>query len=463
MGGCGTKVMVALRSLRVACAIAAFGLLSTGPAVAQSKKAAPAFVAVRDAFERIRTDYVDEVDDASLFRSAVLGMSEIPNLKPRLMDSERVRRALTLGSGSRNPSVIIRALEGVFDEIRSARVQWLRDQTLVDAAIEAMVRDLDPHSEYMNPQQWRAHQVSQRTGSIGLNLTMTKGMVRVANPIPHGPAEQAGLVAGDMIVAVDDGPLVGLTLDQVSALLRGPVDSTVMLTVKSSDQPRDVKDVKLVRIRLLQESVRFRRYGKDGYIQILHFNEQTTADLKSAVESLQTDPDGVSGYVIDLRDNAGGLLEAAIGTTEMLLGRGLIATTRGRDRRETGRYEAKSEDLTNGVPIVVLINNKTAAGAEVLAAALQESRRATVIGTQSVGRGAVQTVIGLREDRGAIRLTTSRLYTPSGRPLEAHGVSPDIIVEQLDKAAASAIGAAGDRQLQSALTALKGGARRWRR
>jgi carboxyl-terminal processing protease len=163
-----------------------------------------------------------------------------------------------------------------------------------------------------------------------------------------------------------------------------------------------------------------------------------------------------------LRDNAGGSLEAVIGSTEMLLGRGPIATTRGRDRREARRYEAKSEDLTNGAPIVVLINDKTAAGAEVLAAALQESRRATVIGTQSVGRGAVQTVIGLREDRGAIRLTTSRLYTPSGRPIEAHGVSPEITVDQLDKAAASAIGAADDRQLQSALTALKDGARRWR-
>lgn len=453
--------MFALRFLSLVFAMAASGILSTYLVVAEPTGPAQVFAAVRDAFERIRADYVDEVDDAELFRSAVLGMTQVPNVDPRLMDSERMRRALTLGSGSRNPNVIIRALEGVFDEIRSAHTDRLEDQALVDAAIEAMVTDLDPHSDYMNPQKWRASQVSQGTGSVGLNVTMVAGSVRVVSPLLNGPGERAGLVAGDVIVAVDGAPLADLTLEQAAALLRGPINSAVILTVESSGQRRDVK---IMRARVLQESVRFRRYGEVAYIQILRFNEQTAANLRSAVESLQTGPDRVAGYVVDLRGNAGGLLEGAVAATEMLLGRGLIATARGRDNRETSRFEAQSEDLTKGAPIALLINDGTAAGAEVLAAALQAGRRATVIGTQSLGRGTVQTVISLHDDRGAIRLTTSRLHTPSGRPLEATGVTPDVVVkESAGKPAGPATGAANatdDLPLQAALTVVREGGRR---
>lgn len=425
----------------------ALGVLAQPLAVAETMDASQAFGRAGEAFERIRTDYVDEVDDSALFKSAVLGMVRSPNLDARVLDSERIRRALKLGSRSRNAGVIVRALQGVYDEIRATR--RVPYQALVDAAIEGMISGLDHHSLYLNPQQWLANQASQETGGIGLNVAVRDGGVQVVSPILNGPADRAGIVAGDVITAIDGVSVAGRRLEQVVASFRGPLDSAVVLTLV-----RDGKslDVKLVRARVLQDSIHFRRHDDIGYIQIVRFNLQTADALKSAIAKLQSGPDRLAGYVVDLRDNAGGLLEQAVAATEMLLGSGLIATTRGRNERAAQRFEARSTDLTNGLPLVLLVNQQTAAGAEIMAAALQEQRRASVVGMRSFGAGTIQTVIPLGEHGGALRLTTSRVHTASGRPLEGHGVTPDVVIEQRTRTASAYTD--DDEQLRAALKVL---------
>jgi carboxyl-terminal processing protease len=443
--------MFASRFLISALAIGAFMSLAQSTAAAQTADGARAFSAIKAVFGHIRDEYVDEIEDTAVFRSAVLGMAQAKNVDARMLDSERIRTAMKLGSRSRNPDVVIRALEGIFDEFRATR--RVDGQALVDATIEGVVKALDSHSAYMNPEQWRANIAAQRTGSIGLNVTMSDGGIRVVNPIMNGPAELAGIVAGDVIVAIDEAKVAGHSLEQVVALFRGPLNSEVVLTITRGDPSTRVRVMraKIIRARVAEESIRFRRHDDVGYIQIIRFNLPTIARLKSAVTALQAGPP-LAGYVIDLRDNLGGPLDDAVATTEALIGRGLIATTRGRNDRSNQRFEARSRDLTNGLPMVVLVNEKTAAGAEIMAAALQQHRHATVVGTRSYGAGTIQTVISLGEGSGALRLTTSRIYTASGRPLEGNGVAPNNVVEQRPGAASDA---SDDLQLQAALKVLR--------
>ena len=448
-------MMFASRPFILTFAAGTLAVLVEALAVAQTGDAVRAFSPVREAFERIRTDYVDEVDDAAVFRFAILGMTQAPNVDSRMLDSERIRRAMTLGSSSRNSNVIIRALEGAFDEIRATR--RVQEQALVDSAIEGMGGGVDPHSEYINPTKWRANVASLQTGSIGLNVTLTAGSIRVVSPIPNGPAERAGIVAGDVITAVDEVPVAGWRLEQVVALFRGPLNSELVLTIV-----RVIKsvDVKIVRARVAQESVRFHRHEEIGYIQIVRFNEQTAAALKSALAQLQASPEALGGYVVDLRDNMGGLLEQAVAATELFVGRGPIASTRGRAAHATQRFEAHAGDLTQGALMAVLIDESTAAGAEIMAAALQERGRATIVGMPSAGAGTVQTIIPLGDNRGALRLTTSRVHTASGRALEGSGVTPDLVVVQAAVAASAPLAPVDDRQLQAALKHLKASAPR---
>jgi carboxyl-terminal processing protease len=322
----------------------------------------------------------------------------------------------------------------IFERVRAHYVEKPDDTKLVEGAVNGMLNGLDPHSSYMDPKSFRDMQVQTRGefGGLGIEVTMEDGLVKVVTPIDDTPAAKAGIRAGDVITHLDDEAVQGLTLNQAVEKMRGPVNTKIKLKIlrKGVDKPLDIAiNRETIRVR----SVRGRTEGDDvGYVRITQFTEQTSDGLKKAINDIsnQLGADKVKGYVIDLRNNPGGLLDQAISVSDTFLERGEIVSTRGRDPEETQRFNARPGDLTKGKPVIVLINGGSASASEIVAGALQDHRRATLIGTRSFGKGSVQTIIPLGSGNGALRLTTARYFTPSGRSIQAKGISPDIEVLQ---------------------------------
>ncbi len=322
----------------------------------------------------------------------------------------------------------------VFEKIRSDYVERPDEQKLVEAAINGMLTSLDPHSSYMDSKSYRDMQVQTRGefGGLGIEVTQEEGLVKVVTPIDDTPASRAGIMAGDLISAIDDEVVQGLTLNQAVDKMRGPVNTSVKLTVLRGAQ-KEPRDIKLTRAVIQIRSVRSRQEGDDiGYIRITQFSEQTFDGVKQALQKFQQEMPGdkLKGYVLDLRNNPGGLLDQSVSVSNAFLDKGEIVSTRGRNADETQRYNARAGDISKGKPVIVLINGGSASASEIVAGALQDHKRATILGTRSFGKGSVQTIIPLGQNNGALRLTTARYYTPSGRSIQAKGIDPDIQILQ---------------------------------
>ncbi|MGE5259703.1 MAG: S41 family peptidase [Actinomycetota bacterium] len=338
-------------------------------------------------------------------------------------------------SASASNSEIYRQLDlfgEVLERVRSDYVEKPDDSKLIEAAINGMLTALDPHSAYLNPKHFRDMQVQTRGefGGLGIEVTMENGVVKVVSPIEDTPAAKAGIMSGDLITALDKEQIQGLTLQEAVEKMRGPVNSPITLTIvrKGVDDPFDVK---VTRDVIHINPVKYDAEGDDvGYIRITTFNEQTTANLQKAIDDLkkQLGPK-LKGYIIDLRNNPGGLLDQAISVSDDFLDQGAIVLTRGRNLEETQRSNARPGDLTDGKQLIVLINGGSASASEIVAGALQDHHRATILGTRSFGKGSVQTIIPLGSN-GALRLTTARYYTPSGRSIQAKGIEPEVVVEE---------------------------------
>ena len=322
----------------------------------------------------------------------------------------------------------------VFERVRADYVEKPDDSKLIESAINGMLAGLDPHSSYMDPKSFRDMQVQTRGefGGLGIEVTMEDGLIKVVAPIDETPAAKAGVMANDIITQLDGEQVQGLTLNQAVEKMRGPVNTKIKLTImrKGQDKPIEVSITRdIIRVR----SVRSQVEGDDvGYIRLTQFNEQTTDGLKKAITDItaKVSNDKLKGYILDLRNNPGGLLDQAISVSDAFLQKGEIVSTRGRNPEETQRFNARPGDLTNGKPVIVLINGGSASASEIVAGALQDHKRVTVIGTRSFGKGSVQTIIPLGSGNGALRLTTARYFTPSGRSIQAKGIVPDIEVMQ---------------------------------
>ena len=318
----------------------------------------------------------------------------------------------------------------VFERIRSDYVEKPDDGKLVEAAINGMLTSLDPHSSYMDAKSFRDMQVNTKGefGGLGIEVTMEDGLIKVISPIADTPASRAGILSGDIITQIDGDAVQGLTLNQAVDKMRGAVKTSVKLTIVRKDR-KDPLELKLTREIIQVKSVKFHQEDDVGYVQITQFNEQTTENLRNALDSLKKDvgDDKLKGYVLDLRNDPGGLLDQAIGVCDTFLDKGEIVSTRGRNPEDTKRWDARHSDVTKGKRLVVLINGGSASASEIVAGALQDHKRATLLGTRSFGKGSVQTIIPVGND-AAIRLTTARYYTPSGRSIQAKGIEPDIKV-----------------------------------
>ncbi|MGH8732616.1 MAG: S41 family peptidase, partial [Burkholderiales bacterium] len=307
------------------------------------------------------------------------------------------------------------------------------DRKLVESAINGMLSGLDPHSSYMDAKSFRDMQVQTRGefGGLGIEVTMEEGLIKVVAPIDDTPAHKAGVMANDIITHLDNEPVQGLTLNQAVEKMRGPVNTKIQLRIsrKGIEKPVEVSITRdVIRVR----SVRSNMEGDDvAYIRVSQFNEQTTDGVRRAISDLVNQSgDKLKGIVLDLRNNPGGLLDQAISVADAFLEKGEIVSTRGRNNDETQRFNARAGDLTKNKPIIILINGGSASASEIVAGALQDHKRATIIGTRSFGKGSVQTIIPLGQGNGALRLTTARYFTPSGRSIQAKGISPDIEVLQ---------------------------------
>ena len=321
----------------------------------------------------------------------------------------------------------------IFDRIRSEYVEEVDAKELIEAAINGMLTSLDPHSSYLPPVD--AEKMREQTrgefGGLGIEVTQEEGFVKVVSPIDGTPADEAGMEAGDFITHVDGESVLGLTLNEAVERMRGPVGSEIIITVvrEGEDEPFDVT---IIRDFIKLTAARVRTEGKSVVIRITTFNDNTFDNIRDGLDNELESAGGlenINGVVIDLRNNPGGLLSQAIRVSDAFLEKGEIVSTRGRDPEEGDRYNATPGDLLNGKPIVVLINGGSASASEIVAAALKDHRRGIVVGTNSFGKGSVQTVMPLRE-QSAMRLTTARYYSPSGRSIQNLGVTPDIIVEQ---------------------------------
>jgi carboxyl-terminal processing protease len=322
----------------------------------------------------------------------------------------------------------------VFERVRADYVEKPDDSQLVESAINGMLAGLDPHSSYMDPKSFRDMQVQTRGefGGLGIEVTMEDGLVKVVAPIDDTPAAKAGVMANDIITKLDDDQVQGLTLNQAVDKMRGPVNTKIKLTIMRKGSDKTI-EVSIMRDVIRVKSVRSHPEGEDvGYIRITQFNEQTTDGLKQAINDLNNSlgADKIKGYIVDLRNNPGGLLDQAISVSDTFLDKGEIVSTRGRNPEETQRFNARPGDMTKGKPVIVLINGGSASASEIVAGALQDHKRATLVGTRSFGKGSVQTIIPLGAGNGALRLTTARYFTPSGRSIQAKGIVPDIEVMQ---------------------------------
>src|ERR1700720_1277323 len=323
----------------------------------------------------------------------------------------------------------------VFERVRTDYVEKPDDTKLIEGAINGMVAALDPHSRYMNDKAWRDMQETTHGefGGLGIEVTMENGLVKVVSPMDDTPAAKAGIMSGDLITRIDDDAVQGLTLEQAVNKMKGPVATKTRLKIirSGAELPNEISLVReIIRVR----PVRYQTEGGDiGYIRISSFNEQTTDGLRKAIGDIskQIPPEKLAGYVVDLRNNPGGLLDQAVSVSSTFMARGEVVSTRGRTPEETQRFTARGGDLTKGKPLVVLINGGSASASEIVAGALHDHKRATLIGTRSFGKGSVQTIIPLGAGNGALALTTARYFTPSGHSIQALGIKPDIEVLQV--------------------------------
>ena len=318
----------------------------------------------------------------------------------------------------------------VLERIRRDYVEPVEEKQLIENAINGMLSALDPHSSYMNPKSYKDMQVQTKGefGGLGIEVTMDNGVIKVVSPIDDTPASKAGILPGDLIFALDGEPVQGLTLQEAVEKMRGKVGTPIKVSIRRGT--KDPFDVSLTRETIKVKPVKFRLEGGDiGYIRVTSFTEQTTPGVLDAVEKLKKEAGNkLKGYVIDLRNNPGGLLDQAIAMSDAFLDKGEIVSVKARKNDEVQRWNAKPGDVANGLPIVVLMNGGSASASEIVAGALQDHRRAIVLGTRSFGKGSVQTIMQVTGG-GAIRLTTALYFTPSGRSIQKEGIKPDIEVE----------------------------------
>ena len=321
----------------------------------------------------------------------------------------------------------------VFDRVRSSYVEEVTDQELIEKAIDGMLSGLDPHSGFMNEEVFQEMQMDTegKFGGLGIEITMEEGFVKVIAPIEDTPAYEAGVLAGDYIIQIDETPVFGLTLNEAVELMRGKKGEPIVITIsRANTEPFEIEIIRdYIKIRSVKSEV----LNNIGYLRITSFNEQTESGLLNAIKKIEQE-NKIKGYVLDVRSDPGGLLTQAVKVTDIFLERGEIVSTRGRDKKDIRRYRAKKSDRTNGKPLVVIIDGGSASASEIVAGALQDHKRAIIIGTQSFGKGSVQTIIPFQvsnsDNLTGIRLTTARYYTPSGESIQGKGIVPDIIIEQ---------------------------------
>jgi len=319
----------------------------------------------------------------------------------------------------------------VFEKVRADYVEPVKDQTLIENSLDGMLSGLDPHSSYMNPKQWADMQITTKGefGGLGLEVTSDSGLIKVISPIDDTPAARAGMKSGDLILDLDHKSVEGLSLNDAVDKMRGPRGTTITLTIKREHIDKPI-DVQMTREEIHIQVVKSADYGDVGYIRLSSFNEESDPKLREAIDKIKTQEHGnLRGLILDLRNNPGGLLDQAVDICSDFISDGEIVSTRARHDDESQRWDAKGTDLIDGLPLVVLINGGSASASEIVAGALQDHRRAIILGTRSFGKGSVQTVIPLGND-GAMRLTTARYYTPSGRSIQGLGIAPDVEVAE---------------------------------
>ena len=324
----------------------------------------------------------------------------------------------------------------IFDRVRSQYVDNVTDEELIEKAIDGMLTGLDPHSGYMDEEVWEEMQMDTqgKFGGLGIEITMEEGFVKVISPIEDTPAFKAGVLAGDFIIQIDDAPVIGLTLSEAVDLMRGEKGDPITITI--SREGIEPFEVNIIRDIIKIQSVKYEIFDNVGYLRITSFTEQTESGLIKYIKKIKEELDNKQiGFVLDLRSNPGGLLKQSVKVSDIFLEQGEIVSTRGRNKEDILRYRAKKGDRINGQPLIVLINGGSASASEIVAGALQDHKRAIIVGTKSFGKGSVQTIIpfkksGNNKSTTGIRLTTARYYTPSGESIQGKGIMPDIIIEQ---------------------------------
>ncbi|MGB3501830.1 MAG: S41 family peptidase [Mesorhizobium sp.] len=357
-----------------------------------------------------------------LFAGALMGASAMslvygaPGSSANAADSNTYRQLAIFGD--------------IFERVRAQYVTPPDDSKLVESAINGMLTSLDPHSSYLNPDAAKDMRVQTKGefGGLGIEVTMDNELVKVISPIEDTPAARAGVLAGDLISQIDGQEVRGLSLEEAVDKMRGQVSTPIELTILREGAKDPIK-LTIVRETIKVRAVRSRVDNDVGYVKINSFTEKAFGDLQAAVETMKKDNPDLKGYILDLRLNPGGLLDQAVNVSDAFLDKGEIVSTRGRDPEKTERYDSRPGDLIDGKPLIVLVNGGSASASEIVAGALQDHRRATVVGTQSFGKGSVQSVIPLPEN-GALKLTTALYYTPSGSSIQGKGITPDIKVEQ---------------------------------
>ena len=317
-----------------------------------------------------------------------------------------------------------------FEKIKNNYVEPVNSKDLIESAIEGMLSSLDPHSSYLNDKELKELRVQTKGefGGLGIEVTLENGFVKVIAPIDDTPAFKAGIKSGDLITHLDDEPVLGMTLSEAVAIMRGKVGSKIKLTVRRNENEK--LDINIVRAIIQLKSVKSRIENNIGYIRVSSFNQKVDKQIIDSIRKFKKE-NKLIGYVLDLRNNPGGLLDQAVSVTDIFLERGEIVSTKGRNGKRGSRYNAIKKDLTYGLPLVVLINQGSASASEIVAGALQDHKRAIIMGTKSFGKGSVQTIIPSGEDV-AIKLTTAKYYTPSGKSIQQTGIDPDILVEQAE-------------------------------
>ena len=334
--------------------------------------------------------------------------------------------------GGHDKYKLITLFGDVFDQVRAEYVEPTNDRDMIENAINGMLTGLDPHSSYMNEKSWKDMQVTTHGsfGGLGIEVTQDAGYIKVISPIDDTPAARAGIKAGDLILSLDGQTVQGLTLNDAVDRMRGPAASKIVLQIKRAGVEKPL-EVSMVREVIKIQVVKSHLEGDIGYIRLSSFNEQSDAAIRRAYSQLRAQAGGnLHGIVLDLRNNPGGLLDQAIAVSDDFIDQGEIVSTRARNPADSNRWDAKGGDITNGLPVVLLINGGSASASEIVAGAMQDHRRAVLVGERSFGKGSVQTVIPLSPGNGAMRLTTARYYTPSGRSIQGLGITPDVPVQE---------------------------------